>query len=76
MKPIFSNTFNISHNKTKTEIALNFSHVYSEHKFNVSNGTLTDVSAQVCDEIASILLTKEGTIALANLLSRIIGDWE
>jgi hypothetical protein len=76
MKPIFTNTFNITHNKNKTEIAVTFSHVYTEHTFQMKNGTLTDVSAQVCDEVASVLLTKEGTLALSNLLNRIVRDWE
>ena len=75
MRPVFSNTFNVTHNKNKSETALSFTHVYTEHNFAMKNGSLTDVSAQVCDDVASILLTREGTIALAKLLQRIVGDW-
>lgn len=76
MKPVFCNTFNITHNKTKSEIAINFNHVYTEHNFVMDNtGALTDVSAQVCDSVASVLVTKEGAVALARLLNRIVSDW-
>jgi hypothetical protein len=75
MKPVFSNTFNVTHNKNKSEIALSFSHVYTEHNFSMKNGSLTDVSAQVCDDVASVLMTREGVVALAKLLNRMVGDW-
>jgi len=75
MKPVFCNTFNITHNKNKSEIALNFSHVYTEHNFSMKGGQLTDVSAQVCDDVASVLMTREGTVALAKLLGKIVSDW-
>lgn len=74
MKPVFSNTFNVTHNKNKTEIALSFSHVYTEHNFTMKNGALTDVSGQVVEEVSSILLSREGAVALTRLLNRVLGD--
>ena len=75
MKPIFSNTFNITHNKAKSEIAISFAHIYTEHNFSMKEGALTDVSAQVVDEVAGVLLSREGTVALAKLLGRVVSDW-
>ena len=75
MKPIFANTFNVTHNKNKSEVALSFAHIYTDHNFNMKNGTLSDVSAQVVDEVASVLITREGTIALAKLLNKIVSGW-
>ena len=75
MKPVFANTFNVTHNKGKSEVALSFAHIYTEHNFSMKNGSLTDVSGQVADEVASILITREGTIALARLLNKIVSDW-
>ncbi|MCF0121160.1 MAG: hypothetical protein HUJ65_05930 [Oscillospiraceae bacterium] len=75
MKPAFSNTFNVSHNKNKSEIALTFSHVYTEHNFSMQGGQLTDVSAQVCDDVSCILLTRDGAVALAKLMNKMVRDW-
>jgi hypothetical protein len=75
MKPIYANTFNISHNKNRSEVALSFSHIYTEHSFSSKNGALTDVSAQVCDEVAGVLVSKDGAVALAKLLNRMLKDW-
>ena len=76
MKPEFCNTINLTHNKKKSEIVLTFSHLYTEHNFTTKNGTLTDVSAQVVEPVASVLLTREGAVALANLMNRIVKDWD
>lgn len=75
MKPIFANTFNVTHNNNKSEVALSFAHIYTEHNFTMKNGSLTDVSAQVADEVASVLITRNGTVALAKLLNKIVGEW-
>lgn len=76
MKPVFCNTFNVTHNKNKSEIALSFTHIYTEHNFTMKNGTLTDVSGQIADEVASVLISREGAIALSKLLNRVIEEWE
>lgn len=76
MKPVFCNTFNVTHNKSRTEIALTFTHVYTEHNFSMQGGQLTDVSAQVCDNVASVLVNREGAIALAGMLNKMIAAWE
>ena len=73
MRPVYSNTFNVTHNKNET--TLNFAHGYTAHTFSMQNGTLTDVSAQVVDEVASILVNREGVISLARLLNRVVRDW-
>ncbi len=75
MKPVFCNTFNIAHNKNKSETALSFAHIYTEHNYTMKNGSLTDVSGQVVDEVASVLLTREGTVALAKLLNKVVKNW-
>ena len=75
MKPIFSNTFNVTHNKNKSEVALSFAHIYTEHNFTMKNGSLTDISGQVVDEVASVLISKESTVALAKLLDKVVKDW-
>lgn len=75
MKPVFSNTFNVTSNKNKAEVALSFAHIYTEHNFSMKQGTLTDVSAQVADEVASVLITKDGVVALARLLNKVCSDW-
>ena len=72
MKPVFCNTFNISHNKNKSEITISFAHVYTERNFSMKDGALTNVSAQVVDDVANVLLTRDGAMALTNLLNRII----
>ena len=75
MKPVFCNTFNVTHNKNKSEIALSFTHIYTEHNFTMKNGALTDVSAQIADEVASVLISREGAIALSKLLNKIVEEW-
>ncbi len=75
MKPVFCNTFNVTHNKNKSEIALSFAHIYTEHNFSMKQGALTDVSAQVADEVASVLITRDGVVALARLLNKVVSDW-
>ena len=76
MKPEFCNTINLTHNKNKSEIVLNFSHLYTEHNFTSKNGALTDVSAQVVEPVASVLLSREGALALTRLMNRITKEWE
>ena len=75
MKPVFTNTFNVTHNANKSEIALTFSHVYTEHNFTMQNGSLTDVSAQIVDEVSSVIMCREGVIALARMLNTMLDKW-
>jgi len=75
MKPVFSNTFNITHSQNRSEFVLNFAHIYAEHKFVQEKGKFTDVSAQVADDVASILITREGAVALTKALYKIVSDW-
>jgi len=74
MKPAFANTFNITQNKGKSETAITFAHAYTEHNFSVTGGSLTDVSGQVCENVASVLLTREGTVALTKVLLKATRD--
>ena len=41
----------------------------------MKDGALTDVSGQVCDNVASILVNRDGAVALAKLLYRMCSDW-
>ncbi len=75
MKPVFANTFNVTSNKSKADIALSFAHIYTEHNFSMKQGVLTDVSAQVADEVASVLITRDGVVALTKLLNKVVADW-
>ncbi len=75
MRPVFANTFNVTHNKSKAEVALSFAHIYTDHNFSMKQGTLTDVSAQVAEEVASVLITRDGVVALTRLLNRVVEDW-
>ena len=75
MKPVFCNTFNVTHNKAKSEIARSFAHAYTEHNFSMKNGSMTDVSAQLVDEVASVLISREGAVALTKLLNKMMRDW-
>ena len=75
MKPVYSNTFNLTHSKAKSEVTLSFSHNYTAHNFTMQGGTLTDVSAQVVDEVSSIVMSREGAIALTKLLNKMVRDW-
>ena len=76
MRPEFCNTINLTHNKGKSEIVLTFSHMYTEHNFTSKNGALTDVSGQVVEQVASVLLSREGAIALTRLMNRLVKDWD
>ena len=76
MKPVYSNAMNLAHNKTKSEVTLTFSHNYTEHNFSMTGGTLTDVSAPVVEEVASIVMNRESVVALTQMLSKMLSDWE
>ena len=41
----------------------------------MKQGVLTDVSAQVADEVASVLITRDGVVALTKLLNKVVADW-
>ena len=75
MKPVFANTFKVTHNKNQSELELSFTHIYTDHKFSVQNGALTEVSAQVADEVANILVSKDAAVALTRLLCKIVSGW-
>ena len=74
MRPQFCNTFNVTRNKNGTEVSLNFSHVYTDHNFTFKDGNMTDVSAQLVEPVASVLVSREGAVALAKLLNRVMDD--
>ncbi len=76
MKPVFCNTVNLTHNKNKSEIVLTFSHIYTDHNFTTQEGQLTDVSAQLVDQVASVLMTRESAMALAQLMQRVVASWQ
>ena len=76
MKPEFSNAFNLSNNKDHSEVVLTFSHVFSEHNFSMKGGAMTDVSGQVVQQLASIIMTHQGAVALTRMLNKMMEDWD
>lgn len=74
MKPVYCNTFNITHDKGKNEMAFNFSHIYTEHNYSMKEGALTDVSAQVVDQVGCVMMSRSGFIALTKLCNKIARD--
>ena len=75
MKPVYCNTFNVTSNKSQSEVTLSFAHIYTEHNFSAKNGSLTDVSAQLADEVGCVLMSRDGAIALARLMNKMMKDW-
>lgn len=75
MKPVYANTFNVTHSKTKSEVTLSFAHAYTDHNFTMQNGALTDVSAQVVEEVASVVVPREALLAITKLMNRVVEDW-
>ena len=74
MKPQFANVFNISANDNHSECALSFYHMYMKHTYTPQQKGLIDMPEKSVDEVASIMLTREGAHALMQLLQKTFGD--
>ena len=70
MKPEFANVFNISSNENKSECSLSFYHMFVKHTYTPQQKGLIDMPEKTVDEVASVMLTREGAIALMRLLEK------
>lgn len=69
MKPQFANVFNVSVNDNRSECSLSFYHMYVQHNYTPQPKGLIDMPEKTVDEVASIMLTRDGAHALTRLLS-------
>ena len=85
MKPQFANVFNVSVNDNRSECSLSFYHMYVQHNYTPQPKGLIDMPEKTVDEVASIMLTRDGAHALTRLLIQSFGngrlrldgtDWE
>ncbi len=74
MKPEFANVFNISSNDSKNECSLSFYHMYMKHNYTPQQKGLIDMPEKNVDEVASVMLTREGALALLRLLQKTFGE--
>ena len=68
MRPQFANIFHLGVNQNKSEFLLDFHHGYTAHNYTPKQNGLIDVPVQQADQVASLLLTREGAVALMRLL--------
>lgn len=71
MKPVYCNTASITHNPKTGEIAIAFTHIYTEHNLSVASGGLTDVSAKMASEEAHVIMGRESFLALKHLVDNV-----
>lgn len=74
MKPQFSNVFNVSTNDARTECSLSFYHMYVSHNYTPQQKGLIDMPEKTIDEVANVMLTREGAHALIQLLVKSFGQ--
>lgn len=70
MKPQFSNLFNVSTNDAHSECSLSFYHLYVSHNYTPQQKGLIDMPEKTVDEVASVMLTRDGAQALVRLLRK------
>jgi excinuclease UvrABC helicase subunit UvrB len=70
MKPSFANVFNISANENRSEFVLSFFQMYMEHNYTPQKNGLIDCPAKTVDEVSSVLMTRDGAMALIRLLEK------
>jgi hypothetical protein len=73
MKPQFANVFNVSVNDNRSECSLSFYHMYVQHNYTPQPKGLIDMPEKTVDEVASIMLTRDGAHALTRLLIQSFG---
>lgn len=71
MKPLYCNNTTIDFNGSTGEVSLTFSHIYTDHRFSVNGGGLTDVSARVVDEEAHVIMSRESFLSLKQIMDTI-----
>lgn len=70
MKPNFANVFNVSANENRSEFVLSFFQMYMKHNYTPSKQGLIDCPEKSVDEVASVLMTRDGALALIGLLQK------
>ena len=74
MKPQFANVFNISSNENHSECSLSFYHMFMKHNYTPQKNGLIDMPEKTVEEVCSVMLTKEGALALMKLLQKTFGE--
>ena len=74
MKPEFANVFNISSNDAKSECSLSFYHMFVKHTYTPQQQGLIDMPEKTVEEVASVMLTRDGAMALMHLLQKTFGE--
>ena len=77
MKPVFANAFGLARNANKNgqtvELQLDFLLQYMDIESQVTNKGTVSASVRRSEPMASVLLTRDGTVALISLLRRTLG---
>ena len=76
MKPNFANVFNVSANENRSEFVLSFFQMYMKHNYTPQQNGLIDCPEKSVDEVASILMTRDGAVALIKLLEKTLDKME
>ncbi len=70
MKPSFANVFNVSANENRSEFVLSFFQMYMKHNYTPQQNGLIDCPEKQVDEVAAVLMTRDGAAALIKLLEK------
>ena len=78
MKPFFSNSFGIARNANKegrtVELQLDFMLQYMEGESQITKDGPVSASVRRNEHLTSVLLTRDGVVALISLLRRTLGS--
>ena len=78
MKPYFSNAFGIARNANQNdrtvELQLDFMLEFMEAESRMTKDGPVSASVRKSERLTSVLLTREGVVALISLLRRTLGD--
>ncbi|MBR3562078.1 MAG: hypothetical protein IKN81_11240 [Oscillospiraceae bacterium] len=77
MKPYFTNAFGIARNASKqgrtVELQLDFMMQYMETESRMTEKGPVSASARKSDQLTSVLMTRDGVVALIALLRKTLG---
>ena len=76
MKPQYSNHAVVDYNARTGEVTISFSHIYNAHKLSAAHGGLTDVFAQVAEEVGSVMLSQDSFLRLKHIMDDILEKME
>lgn len=78
MKPFFSNAFGIARNASQdgrtVELQLDFSLQYMDGETQITKNGPVSASVRKREPLTSVLLTRDGLVALIRLLRKTLGD--